>query len=102
MATTTGTAEANAVTADIEAEIAAARDRLAEDLADLIERIRPRAVLRSTVDGARSSMVHGVRQVSEQFVDEGGLRASRVVLAAAAVAGAVGFVWIVRSIVNGR
>lgn len=102
MATTTGTAEANAVTADIEAEIAAARDRLAEDLADLIERTRPRAVLRNTVDGARSSMVHGVRQVSEQFVDEGGLRASRVVLAAAAVAGAVGFVWIVRSIVNGR
>lgn len=102
MATTTGTDQANAVTADIEAEIAAARERLADDLADLIERIHPRAVLRNSVDGARTYLAAEARQVSEQFVDENGLRTSRVVLAAAAVAGAVGFAWIIRSIFNGR
>ena len=102
MATTTGPAANDAATADIEAEIAAARDRLAENVAELVERIHPRAVLRNSIADARSFVAEEARQISEQFVDENGLRTSRVVLAAAAVAGAVGFVVIIRSLFNGR
>ncbi|HML50351.1 MAG TPA: DUF3618 domain-containing protein [Propionicimonas sp.] len=102
MATTTPTTGKAPAKADIEAEIAAARERLAGNLADLIDQVHPRAIVHNTVADARRFVAEEVRQVADQFVDEDGTRTSRVVLAAAAVAGAVGFVLIVRSILSGR
>lgn len=102
MSTTTPTTGKAPTKADIEAEIAAARERLAGNLADLIDQVHPRAIVHNTVSDARRFMADGARQVADQFVDEEGTRTSRVVLAAAAVVGAVGFVLIVRSIFSGR
>ncbi|HAM45249.1 MAG TPA: hypothetical protein DCM67_09570 [Propionibacteriaceae bacterium] len=102
MATTTPTTGKAPTKADIEAEIAAARERLAGNLADLIDQVHPRAIVHNTVADARRFVAEEVRQVADQFVDEDGTRTSRVVLAAAAVAGAVGFVLIIRSIFSGR
>ena len=102
MATTTPTTGKAPTKADIEAEIAAARERLAGNLADLIDQVHPRAVVHNTVADARRFVAEEARQVADQFVDEDGMRTSRVVLAAAAAVGAVGFVPIVRSILSGR
>jgi hypothetical protein len=88
--------------AEIEAEIAAARERLAANIADLINQVHPRAVVHNTVADARQFVSGGFQQVKDQLVDENGVRLSRVALAVAAAAGAVTFGLIVRSIVKPR
>lgn len=88
--------------AEIEADLAAARERLAQNLAALIGEVHPKAVARHTVEDARQFVDSGFQQLKDQFVDERGLRVRRVALVAAAVAGAATFAVIVRSIVRGR
>jgi hypothetical protein len=88
--------------AEIEAEIAAARERLAADIAELISQVHPRAIVHNTVADARKFVSGEFGQVKDQFVDDDGVRVERVALAVAAVAGVVTFVMVVRSIVRGR
>lgn len=88
--------------AEIEAEIAAARQRLAGDIAELINQVHPRAIVHNTVADAREFVSGEFRQLKDQLVDEDGVRVERVALAVAAVAGVVTFVMVVRSIVRGR
>jgi len=88
--------------AEIEAEIAAARQRLAGNIADLVNQVHPRAVVHNTVSDAREFVSGQFGQLKDQFVGERGVRTERVALVAAAAAGAVVFTMIVSSIVRGR
>ncbi len=87
---------------EIEGDIAAARERLAGSISELIDQVHPRAVLSNTVSQAREFMGGEFQQAKAQVVDEGGVRMQRVALIVAAVGGAVGFVAVVRSIVRRR
>jgi hypothetical protein len=75
---------------------------LAADIAELISQVHPRAIVHNTVADARKFVSGEFGQLKDQLVDDDGVRVERVALAAAAVAGVVTFVMVVRSIVRGR
>lgn len=88
---------------EIEAEIDAARQRLAASVEGLIGQVHPKAIVANTVADARAFAEGTFEQARAQVVDDGGrLRTDRVALLAAAAGGAVTFVLIVRSILRGR
>jgi Protein of unknown function (DUF3618) len=88
---------------DIEAEIAAARQRLADNVEGLINQVHPKAIVANTVADARAFAQGTIDEARAQVVDEGGnLRTERVALLAAAAGGALTFVLVVRSILKGR
>lgn len=88
---------------DIEADIAAARQRLAGSVEGLINQVHPKAILHNTVADARTFAVGEFEQAKAQVVDaDGRLRTDRVTLLAAAAGGAVTFALIVRSILKRR
>ncbi|MCA0306035.1 MAG: DUF3618 domain-containing protein [Actinobacteria bacterium] len=88
---------------EIEAEIDAARQRLAASVEGLINQVHPKAIVANTVADARQFAQGTFEQARSQVVDErGNLRTERVALLAAAVGGAVTFALIVRSILRGR
>lgn len=96
-------AEAVRTREDIEAEIAAARERLAASVEGLINQVHPRAIVANTVSDARTFARGTFEQARAQVVDErGSLRSDRVALLAAAAGGALAFVLIVRSIARAR
>lgn len=87
--------------AQIEADIAAARDRLSASVESLFMEVHPRAIAARTVADARRRATDGAKAVRSQFVaDDGSLKTQQVALVAAAVAGAVAFLMVVRSIVR--
>ncbi|CAL8971234.1 hypothetical protein PROP_00603 [Propionicimonas sp. T2.31MG-18] len=88
---------------EIEAELDAARQRLAASVEGLINQVHPKAIVANTVADARQFAQGTFEQARSQVVDErGNLRTERVALLAAAVGGAVTFALIVRSILRGR
>lgn len=88
---------------EIEAEIDAARQRLAASVEGLIYQVHPKAIVANTVADARTFAEGTFEQARAQVVDErGNLRADRVALLAAAVGGAITFVLVVRSVLRGR
>ena len=88
---------------EIEAEIDAARQRLAASVEGLINQVHPKAIVANTVADARQFAQGTFEQARSQVVDErGNLRTERVALLAAAVGGAVTSALIVRSILRGR
>jgi hypothetical protein len=88
---------------DIEADIDAARQRLAGNVESLINQVHPKAIVANTVADARAFAEGSFEQAKAQVVDEHGfVRTGRVALLAAAVGGAITFVLVVRSILNGR
>jgi hypothetical protein len=96
-------AEAVRTREEIEAEIDAARRRLASSVEGLISQVHPKAIVANTVADARTFAQGSFEQVRAQVVDErGSLRTDRVALLAAAAGGAITFVLIVRSILRGR
>ena len=96
-------AEAVRTREEIEAEIAAARARLAASVEGLINQVHPRAIVANTVSDARTFARGTFEQARAQVVDaRGGLRSDRVALLAAAAGGAIAFVLIVRSITRAR
>ena len=89
--------------AEIEAEIAAARDRLAINVEGLINQVHPRAVVQRSIDDARSFAAGEFAQAKAQVVDQqGNLRLERVGLLVGAVVGAITFVLLARSILRGN
>jgi hypothetical protein len=102
MASETAVGEQPRTRAEIEAEIAAARERLATNISDLINQVHPRAIVRNTAADAKQFVGGEFRQLKDQLVDEDGVRVERVALALAAVAGVVTFVVVVRSIFRRR
>jgi hypothetical protein len=88
---------------DIEAEIDAARQRLAASVEGLINQVHPKAIVANTVADARTFAEGTFEQARAQVVDDrGNLRTDRVALLAAAVGGAITFVLVVRSLLRGR
>lgn len=88
---------------EIEADIAAARQRLADNVQGLINQVHPKAIVANTVADARTFAQGGFEQAKAQFVDDrGNYRADRLGLLVAAAGGAVTFLLIVRSILKGR
>lgn len=88
---------------EIEAEIAAARQRLADSVEGLINQVHPKAIVANTVADARAFAQGGFEQAKAQVVDDrGDLRADRLALLAAAAGGMVTFMLIVRSILKRR
>jgi hypothetical protein len=88
---------------DIEADIAAARQRLADNVEGLINQVHPKAIVANTVADARAFAQGSFDEAKAQVVDErGNLRTDRVALLAAAAGGALTFVLVVRSILKGR
>lgn len=102
MAAQTPSAEPPRSRAEIEADIAAARERLADNLAGLINQVHPKAIVRHTVSDARDFVDSGYRKVKDQLVSDDGVRVERVALVLAAAAGAVTFAFVVRSIFRNR
>lgn len=96
-------AEAVRTREEIEADIEAARQRLAASVEGLINQVHPKAIVANTVTDARAFARGTFEQARAQVVDErGGLRTERVALLAAAAGGAVVFVLILRSLVRGH
>jgi hypothetical protein len=96
-------AEAVRTREEIEAEIDAARRRLAANVEGLIGQVHPKAIVANTVADARAFAQGSFEQARAQIVDErGSLRTDRAVLLAAAAGGAITFIMIVRSILRGR
>lgn len=87
--------------AEIQAEIAAARDRLAGNVTDLFMEVHPKAIVHNTVTDARLLVADRANAVRAEFVEpDGSLRTQRLALLGAAVAGSLTFVAIVRSILR--
>lgn len=94
-------AENQRTKAEIEAEVSAAVDGLSDKLASLIMQVHPRAVVHEAVSDARALAGEQVRTVKAEFVrSDGSLRTDRIGLVVAAVAGAIGFIAVLRSIVR--
>ena len=87
---------------DIEAEIAAARARLADNVADLVNQMHPKAIVQRGIDDARGFAAAEFENAKAQVIDDrGNVRTDRVLLIGGAVAGVVTFVLLVRGILKG-
>jgi len=85
--------------AEIEQEIAAARDSLAQGVAALIDQVHPKAVARRGIASARNVADAQLERVRGQFTDgQGNLATSRVAIVASAVAGLIAFILVIRAI----
>ena len=85
--------------AEIEAEVEAARDRLATGITSLINEIHPRAIAHRAAADARNAASSKVRALRSQLVrPDGSLDLTRAGLVAAAAAGVVAFFAVIRSI----
>lgn len=94
-------ADAVRTKADIEAELEAARERLAEGLSSLINEIHPRAIAHRAVADARGMASDKVQALRAQLVEpDGSLNLTRTAIAGAAVVGAIAFIGVVRSILR--
>lgn len=86
-------------TADIEAEIAAARQRLASNVEGLITQVHPQAIKTRAVNDAKDFAAGELNSARSQFVDDfGNYKWDRVAYLAAALVGSVAFVGVLKSI----
>ena len=87
--------------ADIEAEIIAAREDLAANIAALVDQVHPKAVARRGIASAQDFVGVQSARVRSQLLDgDGAVRANRVAVLGGAVAGLLAFIIIVRAIVR--
>lgn len=94
-------ADAVRTKADIEAELEAARERLAEGLSSLINEVHPKAIVNRAAADLRGLASDRVRALRAQLVKpDGSLNVQRAAIAGAAVAGAIAFVGVVRSLLR--
>jgi hypothetical protein len=85
----------------IEADVAAARHRLAASMEALIDEVHPNRIKQRTIDGVRQYINTQVETAkSLVFTARGDLRTDRVVAIGAAAVGTIAFVVIVRSLMR--
>jgi Protein of unknown function (DUF3618). len=85
----------------IEADIAAARDHLAETVEGLFVQLHPRAIVHNAVADARALGSAQVKAARAELVNpDGSVRVERMALIGAAVAGSIAFVAVVRSLLR--
>ena len=88
--------------AEIEADLAATRDRLASSIEDLIDQVHPQRVKQRQIDSARALVTGEIDNAKSQFVyPNGELRISRLAAIGGGVAGFVTFLIVVRKLVRG-
>nr|NLI49327.1 DUF3618 domain-containing protein [Propionibacterium sp.] len=86
---------------DIEADIAAARARLAGNVEDLITAVHPQAVKTRAINDAKDFAAQELNTARSQFVDDfGNYKWDRIAYLAAAVLGTVALVAVLRSVVR--
>lgn len=86
---------------DIEAEIAAARARLAGNVEELITAVHPQAVKTRAVNDAKDFAAQELNSARSQFVDDfGNYKWERIAYLAAAVVGTIALVSVLKSIVR--
>ena len=87
----------------IQAEIAAARARLASNVEGLITQAHPKAVAARTVQDAKAFAAGEFQAAKAQFVTlDGAPRSGRLAALGVAVLGSIAFLVVVRSIARGR
>lgn len=87
----------------IQAEIAAARARLASNVEGLITQAHPKAVAARTVQDAKAFAAGEFQAAKAQFVAvDGSPRSTRLAALGVAVAGTIAFLVVVRSLARGR
>ncbi|MBO0811225.1 MAG: DUF3618 domain-containing protein [Microlunatus sp.] len=87
--------------AQIEAELAASRERLASSIEQLIDQVHPQRIKQRQIESAKTLARAEVANVRSQFFHPNGeLRATRLAAIGGAVAGFVTFVLVVRRIVR--
>lgn len=87
--------------AEIQADLAAARDRLSSSVEDLIDQVHPVRIKQRQIDGLKQMANAEIENAKAQILDEDGKpRIDRIAVAAGAVAGFVTFVVIIRAIVR--
>jgi hypothetical protein len=87
--------------AQIEADLAESRERLAASIEQLIDQVHPQRIKERQIESAKTLVRAEVDNVrSKIFYPDGGLRTSRLAVIGGAVAGFVTFVLVVRKIVR--
>lgn len=84
----------------LESDIAAARDRLASSVEDLVDQVHPNRIKQRQVANVKQLASAEIDNAKAQVFDENGLRTDRLVIAGAAVAGFVTFLLIIRKITS--
>ena len=85
----------------IEADLGATRDRLISSVEALIDQVHPNRIKQRQIDNVKRFANNELENAkSKVFTARGDLRIGRVAVVAAAVAGAVGFLLIIRAIVQ--
>lgn len=85
--------------AEIEAELAAARARLAGNIESLITEVHPQAVKTRAINDAKDFAAGELNGLRSQFVDDfGNYKWDKVIALAGAVAGSIAFVIVLKSI----
>lgn len=83
---------------DIERELAAARARLADNVASLFSEVHPKAVVHRQVEEAKTFAKEQAHTFTSQFKDDSGWRVNRLVAVGGAVVGVVVFGLVIRAI----
>ena len=87
--------------AQIEADLAATRERLATSVEQLIDQVHPQRVKERQIESAKTFAKAEIKNVRSQvFYPNGELRTARLAAVGGAVAGFVTFVLVVRKIVR--
>lgn len=95
-------AEGTRTKEQIQADIAAARARLASNVEGLITQTHPKAIVARSVQDAKQFAAGEFEAAKAQFVGvDGAPRTTRLVALAAAVAGSIAFLVVVRSLARG-
>jgi predicted component of type VI protein secretion system len=88
--------------AQIEADLAASRERIAASIEELIDQVHPQRMKQRQIDSARALAIGELNNVKSQFFyPNGELRTSRLAAIGGGVAGAVTFLIVVRKLVRG-
>lgn len=87
--------------AQIEADVAATRARLAANVQDLVDQVHPQNLKRQAVADAKSFAQTEFDNAKSQFVGPDGPRMDRIAMIGGAIAGVVTLVLVLRAIVRG-
>lgn len=83
----------------IEADLAAARARLAQNIQELVNEVHPKSIAQRRVDDLKTFARSEAEDAKAQFVDESGqLRVDRFVIIGGAVVGLVGCFLVLKGI----
>lgn len=88
--------------AQIEADLAATRERLASSIEELIDQVHPQRVKQRQIDSVRTLVSSELDHVKSQFFyPNGELRTSRLAAIGGGIAGSVTFLIVIRKLLGG-